>query len=1048
MLISALGELTIDGRPVPGTRVEAFVRALVEARGRPVSTAALTDAVWDGSPPADPAGALQALASRTRRLGLVVVAGPAGYRAAFDGAHVDLHEVHDLLARVQAAPHTGFAAEAVPELVAAAAHFGPDTRPEHRRLHAQVMAALTEAELAAGDAPSGLTTLRHLALGTPPDEPLVALLVRGLAAQGREAEALDVVERLRHDLAEQYGADPSPVVAAAHVALLRGELSPAQPAPSPAVAPAPAPTPAGPWRRTTTPLVGRDQDVHAVERALERHPLVTVVATGGTGKTRLAIEVTRRAAERGTVVRAVELAGVRSDAQVLPTLLNALGVAESVADIDRPTTRRLLSPEERLRTAASTLDGLLVVDNCEQVLSGVATAVAALLAAAGPGLRVLATSRAPLGVAGESVHPLPALGQADAVRLLRERATAVRPGLAWDETIAEELCRRLDHLPLALELAAARLRSMPLADVLGGLGDRFALLDDALRALPDQHAGLWAMVDWSWQLLSPAEQGALADLSVLPAPFTAPAAAAVAARPGVDPRRALAALVDQSLLSLEEDGAGPARYRMLETVRQYAEARLGASVERATALDRLVGWTVTEATTALGAIFGRDQVEALRRADLEQETFAAAVRWATDRDEGAALTVGAALMTSWTIRGLHREAVDMATSLLHATDARRRVRSVAVSGDTCRAAAGSTRVVADHVAIAALLGGVNGLVLGDMRLLALHTRIARRLLAAQSLSHPVESLVRAVQRPQGTDGDLAVPGPLLTDPDPALRAVGLLLSSTLRENIGDPARSLDDAVAAYTLFEQTGNRWGMGFTALAASRLPTRPGTPAVEVWLRRAAENLDLVGAHQDARSARLMLEVRRAIAGAPDARAALEAAAATTTDPDVRASAELGLAVIAADESRWPEAVAHADRALGAVRVTHGTMGQTEVLYEVVAAVIRLHAGLDTDALLADALERALPLHDVPALALVGFALATQANLSGDVDGGRELWAVCSRIGVNLSYLLGDDLADKLLAAPRGPEAEAALARARALSSGEALERLTALLTGVPQD
>ena len=162
----------------------------------------------------------------------------------------------------------------------------------------------------------------------------------------------------------------------------------------------------------------------------------------------------------------------------------------------------MLSPEERLRAVAPDLDGLVVLDNCEHVLDAAAAVVADLLAAASPEVAVLATSRAPLGLVGEVVHRLRALPDADALALLESRARAGGAAPTWDADRALALCHRLDNLPLALELAAARLRHMPIDDVLAGLTDRFALLDDALRGLPERHASLWAMVDWSRELLA------------------------------------------------------------------------------------------------------------------------------------------------------------------------------------------------------------------------------------------------------------------------------------------------------------------------------------------------------------------------------------------------------------------------------------------------------------------------------------------------------------------------------------------------------------------
>ena len=220
----------------------------------------------------------------------------------------------------------------------------------------------------------------------------------------------------------------------------------------------------------------------------------------------------------------------------------------TAARTDLTTERRLLTPEDRLRLAAQDLDGLLVLDNCEHVLDAAAVVVGDLLAVASPDVVVLATSRAPLGLVGESVHRLRALPDADALELLETRARAGRASLGWQPDRALELCHRLDNLPLALELAAARLRSMTVEDVLDGLSDRFALLDDALRGLPERHASLWAMVDWSRELLEPSERVLVQRLAVVPAPFTADTAVAVSGAEPADrpararhPRRAVAA---------------------------------------------------------------------------------------------------------------------------------------------------------------------------------------------------------------------------------------------------------------------------------------------------------------------------------------------------------------------------------------------------------------------------------------------------------------------------------------------------------------------------
>nr|BFE76958.1 hypothetical protein GCM10020092_102590 [Actinoplanes digitatis] len=305
---------------------------------------------------------------------------------------------------------------------------------------------------------------------------------------------------------------------------------------------------------------------------------------------------------------------------MLPAVVAALGGAETEAAAGLGLERRVLTPRERLRAVAPELDGLVVLDNCEHVLDAAADVVADLLAAAAPEVAVLATSRAPLGLAGEAVHRLTALPDHEALALLEARARSGGAVPTWDTGRALALCHRLDNLPLALELAAARLRCMPIDDVLAGLSDRFALLDDALRGLPERHASLWAMVDWSSRLLADGDRELLHRLAVIPAPFTADLAAAVAGVPDV--RRGLAVLVEQSLLSIEGDG-GPPRYRMLETVREFGEARLDASGGRGPASDGLVGWARVEAVGLAGRFVGADQLGTFARCTAEQENLLA-----------------------------------------------------------------------------------------------------------------------------------------------------------------------------------------------------------------------------------------------------------------------------------------------------------------------------------------------------------------------------------------------------------------------------------------
>ena len=1080
----------MDGRAVRGQRLSDLVRALVDARGRAVPLASFVESVWHGSPPDDEVGALQALVARVRRTGLAVVTTTDGYRLPLDGLTVDVLEAEALLARGRRDLGAGSASTALDAARQARALFDdpaaagspwastPTTSSfsdghvaaRTIRLLADVVALRTEAALATGEV-DALDDLRALALRTPPDEPLVALLVRALAAQGRDAEALHVIDQLRSELAEQYGTDPSPVVAAVHLALLRGELAfpvpPAKPSTTP-TAPEPhqARAPAA-WRRALTTLVGREGDLQQIEDELASEPLVTLVAVGGAGKTRLALELARRAGARGEDVHAVELAGLRDPDEVLPAILSALGASESTSDAERPQVRRMLTPEDRLRRAVADLHGLLVLDNCEQVLDGAATAVAGLLAVAPPELRVLATSRSALGVPGETVHAVLALPDDVAVRLLETRARAGRPTLAWDPPTALELCRRLDHLPLAIELAAARLRTMPLDDVLAGVVDRFGLLDDALRGLPDQHAGLWAMVDWSWTLLAVDDRVLLANLSVFPAPFTAAAAEAVAAdvdpaTPGSDVRRGLATLVEHSLLTLEDAGpqTGVARYRMLETVREYGAARLGTDAGRAAVMLRLACWAAATASEHGRHLAGSGQLDALAGLAADQETLMEALRWAvTERHERETFAISAALLFAWSVRGLHAEAQTWARLVLQGDSAARGTSAaVRVRRATTAEVDADDGPAPDDVATVALLAVLSGGIADDLRTLVLGRRAAARVLAERSdgLSAGVRSLLLALHAVlhAAITLDLSTLLPataaLVDDPDPRLRGLGHLLRSGARENLGEIAGALEDARAAFDQFEETGNRWGMATAAQGLGLWESGPGGTDPDRWLIVAQQNFELVGAAQDARSIAVARVVNAAVRGDLDARPALEEVVVSGAhDVGTRAQALSGLAALDAAAGRWDEAIARADEAVDLAPESRSGAPQARVIYRGAAALMRIRSGRpeavrEGSLLLARALPDALATHDVPVVSTIALGYAELAAYLGDDEQAREIWSLAMRLGSHTAMLFVTP--DGALATVLGDDASRAALRARAaeLTSAEATARLTALLSG----
>jgi predicted ATPase/DNA-binding SARP family transcriptional activator len=1061
--ITTLGTLAVDGRTVRGDRLVAVVRALLDARGRTVSSGALVEDVWEGDPPEDAAGAVQALVSRARRLGLPVAAAPGGYRMPTDDLQVDTDEVAALVVRSRSALRSDDPAEAralADEARALVPHAPDLTDHVTARLLADVAAVRADAGLALGDTIGTVDDLRAVALRTPPDEPLVALLVRVLAAQGRDAEAVEVVDHLRTELAERYGTDPSPVVAQAHLALLRGELAPTAPAtPRPSAPQRPAPAVALPasWRRPATVLVGRDTDVVAVETALEEAPLVTVMATGGAGKTRLATEVARRATALGTSVRVVELAGVHDPAEVLPTVLVAIGGAETTASrSDVTSVRRLLTPEERLRYAAQDLDGLVVLDNCEHVLDAAAAVVTDLLSSAPPDVVVLATSRAPLGIVGEAVHRLRALPDDDALALLESRARAGRDTLGWDRERARELCHRLDNLPLALELAAARLRAMPVDDVLAGLSDRFALLDDALRGLPERHASLWAMVDWSRELLDPHDRDLLERLAVIPAPFTSDTALAVAGQDDRAVRRGLAMLVEQSLLTLDETDDGPARYRMLETVREYGGARLDAAGHRPDAMAGLVRWSAAECALLRDDFIGHGQIAAFNACATDQDTFLAALRWAVAHsDEPAAVDIASALFQLWTVRGLHLEAVAWSGQLLHVDDPAARRSSTLLHGRSV----GTPLPDGDRLASLCLFAAVNAGAVESVRLMALAWRGARLVKAERpdEVGARMSALVAALPGLNWTRLDDAEASPMIESDDPYLQGLGLFLRAAILENGGNAERSAADAREAYARFEAVGDHWGMGMAAQGVGQWDSSRGVEDAALWLRRGVEHLELVGAMQDARSARVLLDVQRAMAGDTDALGTLQEVVDARGDAVDVAQALLGLAHVAWRYERYDDAVARADEAAAAVDGVDMPIPQARAVFRVACAMVHLGVADKVPGRAAAAQERAVELlrlaspeasstSDMPVIGSVALGAADLAAHQGQDDEARELWALGTRLGANLAAMFQMGLSGALTSVLGDEDAKAAsVAALRPTPAALLVPRIRALVEQV---
>ncbi|WP_030417150.1 BTAD domain-containing putative transcriptional regulator [Streptomyces sp. NRRL S-1448] len=711
-----------DGTPVAlgGARLRALLTALALRPGRALPSEALIADVWGMDPPADAPGALQALVGRLRRaLGHAAIASvDGGYRLCAEPDAVDLYRFERLTAdggRALADADPGRAADLLDEALAlwrgpALADL-PDAgteaaRADSRRLDAQ--RTRLAADLALGRADRALPTLLALCREHPLDEPLQALRLRALRAAGRTAEALAAYEEIRTGLADRLGADPGPELRALHAELLR--LDADGPAAAVEEAPVPPSRPAGRGpgnlRARLTSFVGRDADLAALRSDLAEHRLVTLLGPGGAGKTRLSQEgaESAAAARPGAWPHGVWLAELApvDDPQTVPeAVLTALGARETVV---RGTTAEglraaadptALDPLGRLAEHCAGRRMLLVLDNCEHVI-GAAAALAERLLADCPGVTVLATSREPLAVPGEVLRPVEPLPDPVALRLLADRGAAARPGFRIDDDLAActEICRRLDGLPLAVELAAARLRLLTPRQLADRLDDRFRLLTSGSRTVLPRQQTLRAVVDWSWDLTDEPERAVLRRLSVFAGGCDLAAAEEVCAGDGVEEYEVaglLGSLIDKSLVvaapadqgrgvdrsgdrglpwsSGAESAANGAwtgnqmRYRLLETVGEYAAERLDEAGERAGAERRhLVAYRELARTTD-PLLRGPGQGAAMERLELEHDNLRTALRRAIAAgDEHEALCLVLSLQWFWSLRDHRSDARHWATA--------------------------------------------------------------------------------------------------------------------------------------------------------------------------------------------------------------------------------------------------------------------------------------------------------------------------------------------------------------------------------------------------
>jgi predicted ATPase/DNA-binding SARP family transcriptional activator len=903
---------------VPGVRLRALLAALALEPGRIVSRERLVDWIWGQDPPADEVNALQALVSRLRRMlpGGVIEADAGGYRLTVPPDAVDVSRFERLVGQARAADPGARAdlLRSALELWRGTAMEGVALRGSEpfdaavTRLDELYLAALgdrVDADVRLGRGGELVSELTELVAAHPLREGFAAALMRALAETGRRAEALTVYQRTRERLGEELGVDPSAELSALHTALLRGELGER-----------------AEHRRTNlraelTSFVGRDGDVAAVAGLLAGHRLVTLTGAGGSGKTRLATETARSMLdELPDGAWLVELAPVRAGDELAQVALAAIGLREQAL----PGAGSGGDSMERLVAAVQGRTTLLVLDNCEHLVDAAAAFADRLLRECRR-LRILATSREPLGITGEALWPveplaLPAEGgrtsdafSSPAVRLLRDRAGAVRRDIGSDEETLSamvRICQALDGIPLAIELAAARLRTMSLDQVARRLDDRFQLLTGGSRTALPRHRTLGAVVDWSWDLLSEAERALLRRLAVFSGGASLEAVERVCADEVLAGQRMLdllTALTEKSLLVA--DGDGMPRYRMLGTIREYAAQRLAEAGETEPMRQAHLGYFTELAETAEPHLRRPEQLAWLAALTVEHHNISAALRGAIARGQAhEAMRLVAAAGWYWYLSGHKAEGTELsvaAASLSGEVPDEVRATAYLVVTVFVTSRPGSDQYDASEW-------------IHESYLLSLRTRLRNPLLGF------VGPLNLALQEPSEVSHAFE---PLLTDADPWVRAMARLSRGRFQLMFGGSESDVDaDAEAALAEFRTLGDRWGTSFAlTFVADRLAARGEFLRACDRCEEAVRALAELGAMEDVVGLRARQAQLHWLLGDERSSAAAIAEAQRYEDrigwPDVLAELALSRAQLARWRGETDEAYEH----LAAVRTILGS-------------------------------------------------------------------------------------------------------------------------------
>jgi predicted ATPase len=966
--------------------------------------------------------------ARLRALGgrAAIVASAAGYRLAVEPDDVDALAFERLAA-----------AGDVEEALAlwrgpALTDVGDFAAPHALRLSDLRLDATADwlaRELAAGRAGAHVAELESLAASHPLNEKITALAMRALAAVGRQADALAAYERLRARLADELGIDPGEQVRAAHLEVLRGQ-----------VRPAPGPGDGGRRRRGNlraqlTSFVGREAEIEQLIAALGSFRLVTLAGPGGAGKTRLAAQVASAVCNAGQLapdgVWVAELASVTAASDVPQAVLDSVGLREARLTLDGSGTRLAVSRDARTRLADTLAEALLA--RC-------------------PGLRVMATSREPLGIVGEYLMAVPPLPPGPATMLFADRAAAASPGFTLaeqDKTLVAGIVRRLDGLPLAIELAAARLRTLPLAEIARRLDDRFRLLTGGSRTALPRHRTLRAVVEWSWDLLTPPERLLAERFSVFPAGATAEAVARVC---GVDADAVddlLGCLADKSLLSRGEtvprvpgprdtaEGPSPAadmtvRLRMLETIREFGAGRLAGHADAGQVRRRHAEYYSALMNEAAPHLLTRDQLSWLRALRGDRDNILAALRyWCDEGDAARAITLSVSVAIMAFLLGNYGDLAGVFR------------RAAAVPGD---ADPGLRTIAGALSAVMAAVAADDGAGLANERGCP---GLTDRIDALDFEKAPFAGLLRpayamlihdeARARRYVEEG--------LASQDEWLVAFMWILSAGLAQNSGDMDTLRAASARALALFSELGERWGLSAALQLAASVRLMDGDLDGAAAAFSEASRLQAeLGTREDECRIRLQLAdiaARRGDIGAAGEfyASALAIAEAEGTGMDV-AIASCAAAVFEAmtgNAERARPVLATAERELALLSPAHLARHHIAATTAEAGLMIAL-----ADGDLPLAAERAAALYregtasaDMPLLASACSALAHFALALGRPERAAEI------LGARNAVRGGEDPTD-LTAATLGPRLRDAIGRegyARAYERGRALGRAEAI-------